>query len=105
MIFTNGAKKFVVSLSTILKEVYSMYGLQLNSSKSEIFSTNVNSHVLSDIQQETGFKFGTMHVRYLGVPFVFGVLTIKVCDPLIRNWLKELIVGLLKDYPMLIVYN
>ena len=38
---------------------------------------------MEEIQKETGFKIGTLPVRYLGVPLVTRRLTTKDCEPLV----------------------
>ena len=62
---------------------YKFFGLQLNCAKSELFSSGVSKDQLMEIQQHTGFKFGTLPVRYLGVPLITRRLSEKDCIPLV----------------------
>ena len=53
-----------------LKVFYTYSGLQLNNANSEVFSTGIKEEDLLEIQQVTGFKMGTLPVKYLGVPLI-----------------------------------
>ncbi|XP_022765857.1 uncharacterized protein LOC111310679 [Durio zibethinus] len=55
----------------------------LNCEKSELYQAGVSREELARIQQASGFKIGTLPVRYLGVPLVFRRLTEKDCSPLV----------------------
>ena len=75
LIFSKENLSSVSGIQEVLKIFYTISGLQLNSAKSEIFSTGVNREDLMAIQQETGFKLGVLSVKYLGVPLVTRRLT------------------------------
>ncbi|XP_022772119.1 uncharacterized protein LOC111314763 [Durio zibethinus] len=60
-----------------------MSALQLNYEKSELYQAGVSKEELVRIQQASGFKIGTLPVRYLGVPLVSRRLTEKDCAPLV----------------------
>ena len=64
---------------------YAISGLQLNSAKSEIFSTRVRREDLMVIQQETEFKLGVLPVKYLGMSLVTRRLTERDCLPLVEK--------------------
>ncbi|KAE8683567.1 hypothetical protein F3Y22_tig00111200pilonHSYRG00116 [Hibiscus syriacus] len=70
-------------LSPILFILYS--GLKLNASKCEIFTTGISANNLDSIINYSGFKHGTLPVRYLGVPLVTRKLTEKDCRSLLEN--------------------
>ena len=79
-------------------EFYSFSRLQLNNTKSEIFSSGISKEILDGIHQETGFKIGELPVRYLGVPLVTRRLLAKDCRPLmarlkarITNWSSKML--------------
>ena len=98
LIFAKGDLDSIKGIKKILEKFYSFSGLQLNSAKSEIFSSGVSSDLLEEMQQATGFKLGTLPVRYLGIPLVTRRLTSKDCDPLmdrilarIKSWSSKLL--------------
>ena len=59
--------------------------MQLNSAKSEIFSTGINRGMLEEIHNETRFKIRELPVKYLGVPLVTRRLTTRDCEPLMER--------------------
>ena len=70
----------------------------MNCEKSELFSTRVQREKLEEIYQTTGFKIGTLSVRYLRVPLVTRRLNARNCEPLIKkiigrinNWSAKLL--------------
>ena len=85
LIFTKGNIDSVIGIQNVLKLFYSYSGLQLNNSKSEFFSLGLTSEVLEGIQKETGFKIGSLPVRYLEVPLVVRRLTVKDCAHLVEK--------------------
>ena len=70
LIFSKGNIDSIIGVQKILNIFYTYSGLQLNSSKSELFSTGIEVEDLMEIQQVTGFRLGTLPVKYLGVPLV-----------------------------------
>ena len=83
LIFSKGKLDSIIGIQRVMELFYTYSGLQLNSSKCELFSAGVNGARLLEIQQATGFKLGTLPVRYLGVPLVTRRLTDKDCSPLV----------------------
>ena len=69
----------------MLRLFYTIFGLQINNAKCELFSTGVSKGVLLKIQRHTGFKLGELLVRYLGVPLVTKRLTEKDCAPFVEK--------------------
>ncbi|XP_022714585.1 uncharacterized protein LOC111274234 [Durio zibethinus] len=65
----------ITGIQNILHLFYSYSGLQLNNAKSELFSSKIQRQELLEILQETGFKHGTLPVRYLSVALVTRKLT------------------------------
>ncbi|XP_039064795.1 uncharacterized protein LOC120210041 [Hibiscus syriacus] len=57
--------------------------LKLNAAKCDIFIAGISVQSLDNIINTSGFKHGTLHVRYLGIPLVTRKLTVKDCQPLI----------------------
>ena len=62
---------------------YTYSGLQLNSEKSEIFSSRIKRDLIEEIQRVTGFKVRTLPVKYLGIPLVIRRLSLKDCSNLV----------------------
>ena len=85
LIFSKGNLSSISGIQEVLKTFYAISGLQLNSAKSEIFSTGVSREDLMATQQETGFKLGVLLVRYLGVPLVTRRLTKRDCLQLVEK--------------------
>ena len=85
LIFAKGNVSSVEGIYKVIQVFYSYSGLQLNSFKSELFSTGVRREVLEEMQQLTGFKLGKLPVRYLGVPLVTRKLTMRDCSSLIEK--------------------
>lgn len=60
-------------------------GLQVNSSKSELYASEVGFSTLDAIQFHTGFVLGHLPIRYLGVPLITKRLAQKDCKTLIKK--------------------
>ncbi|XP_038997315.1 uncharacterized protein LOC120122161 [Hibiscus syriacus] len=69
----------------VLEKFYELSGLRLNVSKTEIFIASMLASQMSLVHEATGFKIGGLHVRYLGVPFVFRKLTKKDSASLVEK--------------------
>ena len=98
MIFTKGNVESILGVQSVLKLFYHFSGLQLNNEKSEFFSSGIPREVRAEKQRTTGFKCGTLPVRYLGVPLVTRRLSFKDCASLvdkieakINNWSAKLL--------------
>ncbi|XP_039069262.1 uncharacterized protein LOC120215754 [Hibiscus syriacus] len=83
MIFCKGNADSIMGVLSVLDLFYEISGLQLNSSKCKIFSTGCSSRSVDLFQQISGFKKGSLPVRYLGIPLVTRKLTEKDCVVLI----------------------
>ena len=75
----------IVGIHKVLKTFYTFSGLQLNCEKYELFSTGISREKLLEIHQISGFKLGTLPVKYLGVPLVTRRLNDKDCVPLVER--------------------
>ncbi|XP_039065361.1 uncharacterized protein LOC120210728 [Hibiscus syriacus] len=82
---TRGNVDSIVGVISVLDQFYDMSGLKLNASKSEFFAAGISSRTLDDIKQISGFKYGILPVRYLGVPLVTRKLSEKECNILIEK--------------------
>ena len=83
LIFTKGNLESIFGIQNIMKQFYLFSGLQLNNAKCELFSSGISRTSLGEIHELTGFKLGTLPVRYLGVPLVTRRLTDKDCALLV----------------------
>ena len=90
----------VESIQKVLNLFYTYSELHLNYSKSEIFSTGVSKEHLKVIHQATGFKIGSLPVRYLYVSFVTRILTDRDWAPWWIRLQQGLSVGKLSYYHM-----
>lgn len=66
--------------------------MKLNSGKSEFFSAGMALSEIDIIQQETGFKVGSLPVRYFKVSLTSKKLSCKDCEPLLKK-MREKIAG------------
>ena len=83
LIFTKGNLESILGIQNIMKQFYLFSRLQLNNAKCELFSSGISRTSLGEIHELTGFKLGTLPVRYLGVPLVTRRLTDKDCALLV----------------------
>ena len=72
-------------MQNVLKLFYTFSNLQLNSAKSEVFSTGIKEEDLLEIQQVTGFNIGTLPVKYLRVLLITRQLSKQDCAPLVSK--------------------
>ncbi|XP_039033884.1 uncharacterized protein LOC120169873 [Hibiscus syriacus] len=83
LIFCKGNVDSVVGVLSVLNQFYQVSGLNLYSSKSELFAAGISSRTLEEIKFISGFKIGNLLVRYLGIPLVIWKLTVKDYEPLL----------------------
>ena len=70
-------------IQNVMKQFYLFFGLQLNNSKCELFSSGISRASLFAIQEHTRFKLGVLLVRYLRVPLVTRRPSTRDCMPLV----------------------
>ncbi|KAK5783037.1 hypothetical protein PVK06_037544 [Gossypium arboreum] len=83
MIFSFLSKE---SLSLLLE--FCTLWVEVESLKSEVYSTGLSQVELEEVHQDTGFTLGCLPVRYLGyhwVPLLVRKLTVKDCAPLLEK--------------------
>ena len=85
LIFSKGNLEPIVGIQNVLKLFYSFFELKLNCTNSELYSIGVNRDALQMIQQVTGFKIGSLPIRYLGVSLVTRRLIAQDCAPLVEK--------------------
>ena len=85
LIFSRGNLDSIVGIQNVMKQFYLFSGLHLNNSKCELFPSGISRILLSEIQEQTGFKLGVLPVRYLGVPLITRRLSAKDCMALVDS--------------------
>ncbi|XP_039060369.1 uncharacterized protein LOC120204345 [Hibiscus syriacus] len=85
-----GNVESVVGILSVLDQFHQISGLKLNSSKSELFAAGIPNGIMDKIKRISGFKIGSLHVKYLGIPLVSRKLTDKDCEALITNIKQKL---------------
>ena len=75
----------ILGIQKVLNLFYTYSGLQLNNSKSELYSTRIKENELQIIHQVTGFRLGKLPVKYLGVPLITRRLSAHDCTPLVTR--------------------
>ncbi|XP_039024391.1 uncharacterized protein LOC120157277 [Hibiscus syriacus] len=78
-----GNLESVTGVIIVLNHFYDMSGLKLNVAKNELFAVGISLRNLENIKNSTGFNYGYLPVRYLGVPLVTRKLTENDCSTLI----------------------
>lgn len=66
-----------------------MSGMKLNASKSELFSSGISTEDLQQIKDVSGFKTGTLPVRYLGIPLLTKKPAVKDFDSLLKKMRRK----------------
>lgn len=83
LLFAKASKENAVCLKIILDSFVNISGLRVNPGKSSIFF-NANASP-SSIVDVLGIELGSFPTRYLVVPLFTGMLTKKLCEPLVDN--------------------
>lgn len=65
-------------------------GLKASPTKCRVLFGGVDTTTQELVIKEIGFKTGTMHFRYLGVPLINKKLTVAMCSPLIDKVLQRI---------------
>ncbi|XP_039000831.1 uncharacterized protein LOC120126825 [Hibiscus syriacus] len=65
-------------------------GFQLNVAKSDLFAAGISPRKLESLFISSGFKYGLLPVRYLGVPLITRKLTAKDCSPLVDKIISKI---------------
>ncbi|XP_047264256.1 uncharacterized protein LOC124896657 [Capsicum annuum] len=83
LLFCKGEFKSVVLMLRGLKTFSFASGLCTNASKSSIFFVNINSQVLENLKELTGYNTGSLPFKYLGVPISTIKLSSMDCEVLL----------------------
>ncbi|GJS12272.1 RNA-directed DNA polymerase, eukaryota, reverse transcriptase zinc-binding domain protein [Tanacetum coccineum] len=76
---------FTLVMKIDVEEFSKVSGLVPNMGKSIMFFGNVKEHVKQEILSVMPFKFGTLHVTYLGVPLVSKQIGLNECKCLVEK--------------------
>ncbi|KAK1303249.1 hypothetical protein QJS10_CPB11g00897 [Acorus calamus] len=79
LLFVEASSFSALPLKHIFEEFYSASGLQLNTSKSQVFTNCSNM----EFSQSLEIPQHHLPVRYLGMPLFTGALTHSLCQPLV----------------------
>ena len=85
ILFCGDMPKSAQVLHKALIDFLSLSGLYLNSSKSTIFVIGRNTRLGEAVQRIFGFLFGSLLIRYLGIPLIYSKLTYSDCLPLVDH--------------------
>ncbi|XP_039045554.1 uncharacterized protein LOC120185389 [Hibiscus syriacus] len=85
LIFCKGNVESVIGVITVLESFYEMSGLNLNAAKYMFFTAGISLSHIEHIKQATGFTYGHLPVRYLGVPLITRKLSENDCESLIAS--------------------
>lgn len=76
----------------VMDQFAAISGLQINISKSSIFTAGMNQHLLTQAAQSRGFVSGTLPVRYLDMPLTTKSWSKLEYEPLI-NQIRKIILS------------
>ena len=85
LLFCHGDEQSVSSLMAGLHIFTSCSGMQLNISKSQFYTANVDWDTREFINHSTGISEGSLPVNYLGIPLITSKLNSRDCMPLIMK--------------------
>ncbi|CAN1278623.1 Putative ribonuclease H protein At1g65750 [Linum perenne] len=85
MIFSNGSIYGLETIFSVLGKFAGWSGLKVNPAKCEILSAGVPNCALNHMCSFTGFKLGSLLVRYLGLPLIASKLSLRDCHSLIQK--------------------
>ncbi|XP_073049677.1 uncharacterized protein [Primulina eburnea] len=89
LLLSHGDRCSVGMIMQCLNNFGDMAGLRINALKSNTYMASVEYYTQQDIIALTGFSFGTLPFRYLGVPFVARQLRAADYSTLIDNVSKK----------------
>lgn len=85
LLFSSGDVKSVNCLLNGIELFSRVSGLLPNPNKSEIFFCNVPVRSICKILNNSGFSWGELPVKYLGLPLITTKLSLSDCQPLIAR--------------------
>lgn len=96
ILFSDASPQSLAGIKDVLLEFYSLFGLQVNYHKSELYCCNVSSSDQAVLASLLGMRLGKLPVRYLGVPLISWKFKDSYCQPLIEkitarifNWISK----------------
>lgn len=85
LIFSKATSSSLQGIKTLMDDFYLMSGLKVNYSKSEVFSSGVQSSLQVQLANLLDLQIGNLLVRYLGVHLISGKLKEGECKALINK--------------------
>lgn len=82
MVFFDGEENSLRNITSVLDNFHLWSGLQMNKDKTELFTAGLN-HEEATTLSSIGFSFGSLPVRYLGLPLMHRKLRISDYRPLL----------------------
>ncbi|CAL1401798.1 unnamed protein product [Linum trigynum] len=83
IIFSEGSGRALSRIRSILDDFYTLFDLQCNPDKCEVFFGGQAKQFKHIAIQVSGFKEGHLPVRYLGLPLISGKLSSMECSVLV----------------------
>ncbi|CAN1261908.1 LINE-1 retrotransposable element ORF2 protein [Linum perenne] len=90
MIFSNGSYYGLEVICDILSKFATWSGLRVNPDKCDIFSAGIPDCALASMKSLSGFRIGSLPVKYLGLPLIANKLRVRDCDLLIDKITKRI---------------
>ncbi|KAL0401731.1 UNVERIFIED_CONTAM: Retrovirus-related Pol polyprotein from type-2 retrotransposable element R2DM [Sesamum latifolium] len=105
MLFSRGDLPSVHILMECLREFRDVSSLDVNASKSSIFTAGIVNYELDGILARMEFTRGEMPVRYLGIPLAAQRLSVSDYSPLVDRIANCISSGRPSHFPLPVVWN
>ena len=90
LIFLDGTETSLAGVFTVLSQFEKFSGLQVNMSKTSMFSSGLAAHSQNNILNRFRLRSLQLPVRYLGLPLCSKKLSVRDCDPLLSQIRRKL---------------
>ncbi|XP_013690279.2 uncharacterized protein LOC106394243 [Brassica napus] len=90
LIFLDGTETSLAGVFTVLSQFEKFSGLQVNMSKTSMFSSGLAAHSQDNILNRFRLRSLQLPVRYLGLPLCSKKLSVRDCDPLLSQIRRKL---------------
>ncbi|KAL0001270.1 hypothetical protein SO802_015051 [Lithocarpus litseifolius] len=94
MLFTSAHEPSMRIVLNFSDEFHSLFGLDVNQQKSELFFLGVDGDLRKQIVSLLGFCIGKLTMRYLGVPLMLWELFLNIVNIFLREFRAEFGLGL-----------
>ncbi|CAL1383693.1 unnamed protein product [Linum trigynum] len=89
LIFSTGSRQSLLKIKDLLNEFYQFSGLKCNPEKCEVYFGGESVQYKAASLAVSGFKEGSLPVRYLGLPLLSGKLRDSDCGVLLEKLTKK----------------